>query len=114
MNIEIGKVYDYFDDGKLSETRRGFVKIKEIIPYNEINKNILVEWKHKIKQCGWLYAKATDYFVKGELYMGDEETENVIFVRTIDGGWFSLGWWAGRLDVDGNLLNILKTRSETN
>ena len=39
--------------------------------------------------------------------IGDNETEVIYFVRTKDEGWFSLGWWAGRLDFDGSLTKKL-------
>ena len=35
--------------------------------------------------------------------------EKIIFVRTVknNDGWFSLGFWGGRLDIDGSLNAIL-------
>lgn len=55
----------------------------------------------------WLYAEETDYFVKCSIPKYDKN--DVWFVRTIDGGWFSIdtnSWWmSGRLDVDGKLFN---------
>jgi hypothetical protein len=112
LNVELNKTYDYFDDGKITIGRKIPVTITEIIPFNEIDKETLSNWKEEVKQCYWLYAKETDYFIMGELKLSNNEIEKVIFVRTINinnnNGWFSLGWWAGRLDVDGTLADSLK------
>ena len=63
----------------------------------------------------WLYAEETDYFVKCSIPNYDEN--DVWFVRTIDGGWFSMdtkSWWmSGRLDIDGQLFNNMMKNYET-
>jgi hypothetical protein len=104
MNLpEIGKTYNCFDDGKISESRRYEVTITEIIPFKEIDKDTLEQWNEEVKTCDWLYDVKTDYFIKA--WNGDNfET----FVRTKDKGWFSMGWNSGRLDVDGSLTERLK------
>ena len=84
------------------------VEIKEIIPFAEIDKETLNDWKEEVEECYWLYAKETDFFVKANLKVSDDKTEKIIFVRTINNNdWFSLGWWGGRLDVDGSLNAML-------
>lgn len=107
MLPEIGKTYIYFDDGKIRESRKYNVVIKEIIPFDKIDEKTLEFWKKKVKDCYWLFSPNTDYFIKGELDL-DEKIENVVFVKTIDDEWFSLGWWGGTLDVDGELNALLK------
>lgn len=57
--------------------------------------------------------KKTDYFVKGALKISDTKIETIFFVRTLNDGWFSLGLWGGRLDIDGELLKILTTKKNT-
>jgi len=80
-----------------------------VIPFNKIDKETLFEWMDEVKYIDWLYAKETDYFVKGILIEeGLNPDVEVVFVRTLDGGWFSLGWWAGRLDIDGKLVKLLE------
>ena len=101
MIPEIKKEYDYFDDGKINPSSHDKVTITEIVPFNKIDKETKDKWIEEVEQCHWLYNKETDYFVKGRL---KEIKEDVIFVRTLDNGWFSLGWWAGCLDADGSLL----------
>jgi hypothetical protein len=63
----------------------------------------------------WLYAEETDYFIKCSIPEYDEN--DVWFVRTVNGGWFSLdtnSWWmSGELDVDGRLFNNMMKDYET-
>lgn len=111
MEIELGKTYDYFDDGKINESRRLPVIITNITPFKDIDKDTLNEWQKEVEQCDFLYAKETDYFIFGELqtkdFFKEPVCERVVFVRTINHGWFSLGFWAGRLDIDGKLKESL-------
>ena len=106
----LGETYHYFDDGKIRLSRRNDVIITEIIPFGEIDEVTLELWKEEIEECHWLYAKETDFFIMGDLKISDNEIEKIVFVRTINNkdGWFSLGWWGGRLDIDGSLNNMLK------
>lgn len=106
LDIEINKIYNYFDDGKIRESRRLPILITEIIPFEKIDSEILEQWKEEVEQCHWLYAKETDFFIKGILKISEDKSEEIYFVRTTDNnpGWFSLGFWGGRLDLDGSLL----------
>ena len=97
---EVGKEYHTFDDGKINPSRHSIATITEIIPFAEADTELLDLWKQEVDECYWLYAKETDYFVKVEY---DDETS--YFVRTEDGGWFSLGWFGARLDIDGSLYS---------
>lgn len=109
----VGQTYHYFDDGKIRESRRYDVTITEVIPFGKINKeiledwesDILIPWKSEVKSCYWLYATETDYFIKAILHPQSKEyaDKEIVFVRMVDGGWFSLGWSGGELDVDGEL-----------
>ena len=99
MIIEVGKHYDYFDDGKISESRKYNVIIDKILTLKEIKKSqkdVLDMWKEETNKCYWLYAKETDYFLQATLNLIDG-FETIYFVRTVDNGWFSLGYWSGRL-----------------
>lgn len=103
MNIEIGKSYNVFDDGKITKSRLYQVKVTEIVPFNEIDSDTLEQWKQEVKHCHWLYANNTDFFIKT---WNGADTET--FVRTLDDGWFSMGFMcSGRLDFDGSLSNRL-------
>jgi len=97
----LNKTYYFFDDGKIRPSRRSMVVIKEIIPFNEIDKETLTKWEQEVNVCDWLYRETTDYFVKAKTYY-----ETIIFVRSKNDGWFSLldsSFGAGRLDIDGSL-----------
>jgi hypothetical protein len=116
-NIEVGKTYNYFDDGKITESRLASVIITEIIPFNEIDDETLELWEDEVGNIDWIYAKKTDYFIKGKLTIINDETEDVVFVRTIEDkgyDWFSLGWWGGILDYDGKYTKILNDRVNNN
>jgi hypothetical protein len=100
---EVGKEYHIFDDGKIRPSRHYIAKILEIIPFEECkDEDLLESWRDEVETCYWLFATETDYFVKAEY-----DDEMSYFVRTIDGGWFSLGFGASRLDIDGSLYKIM-------
>lgn len=100
---EVGKEYHVFDDGKIKPTRHSMVQITEVIPFADVHdEDLLEEWRQEVMDCYWLYATETDYFVKA---VGNDEEEPSYFVRTKDGGWFSLGWFGARLDTDGSLYS---------
>lgn len=103
----VDKTDDYFDDGKIRESRRYPVLITKIVPFGEIDVETLAQWLDEIRVCPHLYAVETDHFIFGDLNV-DDRIEPIVFVRTkYDGRWFSLGWWAGQLDVDGELLKSI-------
>lgn len=104
---EVGKEYHIFDDGKIKPSRHYTAKITKLIPFAEAYEitDIYNMWKDDVENCGWLYAKVTDYFVKATATCSEEPQ---YFVRTRDGGWFSLGWWGARLDIDGSLYEQMQ------
>ena len=102
---EVGKEYHIFDDGKIKPSRHYTAKIVEVIPFAECDNIELLEfWHSESEFCDWLYAHETDYFVKAD---SDFDDDPLYFVRTTDGGWFSInfpsGWMGARLDIDGSL-----------
>ena len=117
----VGKTYHFFDDGKIKPSRHSIATILRVISPDDA-KNIMVDsislgrvslwdvWKDEVEQCYWLYATETDWFV--EASDRDYDKNNLWFVRTQDGGWFSLdiqsSWQAGELDVDGHLYESVK------
>lgn len=60
---------------------------------------ILTDKLHFKPNAPWLYEETTDYFVKCSIPTYDED--DVWFVRTIEGGWFSIesthDWMGGSL-----------------
>ena len=102
---EVGKEYHAFDDGKVNFGRHYMTRVTEVIPFAEVNDEALLdEWRQEVMDCYWLYATETDYFIKAE---SEDEEEPSYFVRTKDGGWFSLGWFGSRLDTDGSLYSSM-------
>jgi len=97
-----GKIYNYFDDGKLTESRRSQVIVHDVIPYSEIDNTTREHWEAEVENHKYLFSQVTDYFVIGEII---SEKVKLIFVRTINGGWFSFNSLLhdGRLDVTGKL-----------
>ena len=109
MNIPIlNKTYNYFDDGRIKESRRASVVITDILEFDKIESDILELWEEESNSCDWLYAKKTDLFIKANLIKTNGTLEEIVFVRTIDNRWFSLGWWGGILDIDDKLILSLR------
>jgi hypothetical protein len=107
---EVNKEYHTFDDGKISPSRHAITKVLEIIPFEIAEPWLIESWKKNVEECYWLYDKETDYFIKTEF---EDEEDPSYFVRTTDGGWFSIGWWGARLDVTGKLYeDMLKWLEE--
>lgn len=120
----VGKFYHFFDNGKTSPNRHYICRCERIITPEEA-KSINVEvpgeeytkdnpvtdkvslydhWYDRAMPLhDWLYSNETDYFIECSCPEYDEN--NLWFVRTKDGGWFSMNiqnfWQAGSLDVTG-------------
>lgn len=105
---EVGKEYHIFDDGKIKPSRHYIAKIVKLIYPEDAYEitDLYKAWQEQVEECFWLFAKETDYFVVAE---SDYDKDLIYFVRTTDGGWFSIdypGCWIGaRLDIDGSLYN---------
>lgn len=102
---EVGKEYHIFDDGKIKPSRHYIAKVLEVIPFEECdNTALLSTWAEEVSFCDFLYNLETDYFIKAE---SDFDARPLYFVRTVDGGWFSIDfpgyWMSARLDIDGEL-----------
>lgn len=108
---EVNKEYHAFDDGKISPSRHDIVKVLEVIPFEIAEPWLIESWKKNVEECYWLYDKETDYFIKTEC---EGEEDPSYYVRTTDGGWFSIGWWGARLDVTGKLYEGMIKRLEEN
>lgn len=97
---EVGKYYNNFDDGRIRGNRKIPVFITAIIPAKEIDDNTFNQWLSEVLDYYWLYAEKTDYFIKGILEINENTKEEVVYVRTKNNEWFSLGFWRGLLDVN--------------
>ena len=109
---EVGKEYHIFDDGKISPSRHYTAKITKVLPFDKVvnpESQLYKAWEENIKEAYWLFAQDTDYFVKAE---SSYDENPLFFVRTADGGWFSIDypnvWMGARLDIDGHLYKKMK------
>ena len=102
----LGKTCNHYDDGKIKESRLMKSVVTDISEFND--KLLSQEDKEDIVECGFLYSENTDYVIEADLYIDEDDIVKVKYVRTLDGRWFSLGWWAGLLDVDNSLTVNLK------
>lgn len=107
---EVGKEYHIFDDGKIKPSRHYMAEVVEIIPFEKCEDlELISKWVDEVIECDWLFATSTDYFVKAT---SSYDAKPLYFVRTVDGGWFSLdypdAWMGARLDVDGSLYEKMK------
>jgi hypothetical protein len=108
---EVGKEYHIFDDGKISPSRHYIAKVVEIISPEDAKDitGLLEAWECDKFDCNWLFAETTDYFVRAK--SDSYDLNSLYFVRTLDGGWFSLDfpnvWMGARLDVDGELYKSM-------
>lgn len=109
MIPEVGKEYHIFDDGKIRPSRHYIAKILEVIPFGDRkDKELQDAWQENVKEAYWLFAPETDYFIKAT---SDFDKDPLYFVRTVDGGWFSIDypntWMGARLDLDGSLYKSM-------
>ncbi len=108
---EVGKEYHIFDDGKIKPSRHYVAKVVELISPEDAKDitNLVENWEQEKTECPWLFAETTDYFVRARSESYD--LNSLYFVRTVDGGWFSLDypnvWMGARLDIDGSLYRSM-------
>ena len=129
---EVGEVLHFFDDGKMGRSRHYMATVLRVVSCDDA-KNILVKkrfwdpdpysmdselidtaltdvWEIEKMEADWVFDEQTDYFI--ECSVPDYDENNLWFVRTKDGGWFSMdiqsGWQGGRLDTDGEMYKYYK------
>ena len=114
-NIKIGKNYSLFDNGVVSSSRHYNVTVLEIIPFDkmkEYSQEIFKLWEEEKE--GHPYNISTDFFIKTtceELEdVGLEDFKHIYFVEGKNNTVWSLGEYAGVLDVDGDLTKQIQQR----
>lgn len=136
---KIGERYPLFDDGKLNDTRLYYGDVLRVLTpeeakdekvlrleqlteglsrskddYGLVERSLVEVWMDEIKKADFLFSTETDYFV--EVTAPEYDEYNLWFVRTKEGGWFSMDiqsdWQGCELDVDGSLLEELERRYE--
>lgn len=108
-----GDVLNFFDDGKITNSRKFAATVLNIYKSNDAPKYVQDALKNE--NTYWLYQQnldgecVTDVFIECDI--PDYDENHIWFARTRDGGFFSMniqhGWQCGRLDIDGSLTNML-------
>lgn len=99
MNLpKVGDKLYMFDDGKINPNRLYEVEITNIIASKNAPQRYHDLLEVESMECNWLYESTTDYFIVAN----HQHEKEMIFVKEKWGGYFSLGYWAGQLDVDGS------------
>lgn len=122
MLPKIGKIYKFYDDGKITYSRQYRCQIIDVIPYDNVSDKIKEQYKTLVNHYNWIFSSHTDYFIIGKVE--DDIIENQVFMRTLKGDWFSnaislntkdfdiidRGDVGGILDVDGVITKELEQR----
>ena len=108
---KIGQRYHFFEDGKSEPSRHYIIEVTNVVPFEAVTDGELLDvYDTEVKECDFLYAPETDYFVYGRKVLSNnvlDMDDEFIFIRTNYGGWFSFGHWFedGQLDVDSSKYN---------
>ena len=117
---ELGKRYHFFEDGKSGPSRHYIIEITNIVPFEAVTDGELLDvYDTEVKECDFLYAPQTDYFIYGRKVLSNsilDMEDEFIFIRTYYGGWFSFGhlFEDGQLDVDNSKYNEIIEYCEQN
>lgn len=119
--FEINKVYDFYNDGKISPSRHSLMKVVEFV--NGLYSAKRVEWDDdgKITSIWDMWKESLENDMQSfdtiayKIYdwgcedfvicrpikeNGEEDDEEVVFARTDNGGWYTIGDdWNGRLMI---------------
>jgi hypothetical protein len=133
-DVEIGKFYHFWDDGKSSISRHYLCKCEGIITLEESEELLFNSyywshdngetvaltlkeiWERNKAECNWLYADETPYFI---VISCPKYDDNLLYcAKTKDGLWFSMDvktWWqSGLLDhEEKKLKRIIEDLEDT-
>lgn len=106
--LEIGKVYYTYDDGKVRLSRIGRFKIVEAIDLDRDFDKLDPDWqsalKYEILESYWLFRQTQHIIYRGIDLDEQEDQYGRLFLATKDGGWFSTGCFGGgELDVNNSI-----------
>ena len=114
--LEVGKIYHGFNDGKIKLSRLVDWKIVKRIDLDndEVSKNLLKILQKEIEECDWIFDSEQTIIYRA--YAVDENGKYdrsigyCYYLRTKEGGWFGanarLLCWC-ELDVDNRWYNEL-------
>lgn len=111
---EIGRIYPFYDDDKVSESRQYAALVTRIVPYSDIKDRSFYHYttksykrfeeifKYEVNKYDYLYAKESKFIVECAIPEYDEHL--IYFVKTVDDRLFSINiqsnWQSGFLDVN--------------
>lgn len=102
----LGEKFHFFDAGRKNANRHFVVEITKVIQWRCIAaKNLrkpIIQEREKYPE---LFAENPDYICQGKIL--GLPLDPVWFTRTIDGGWYSIGFWSGVLDIDGTVFDSI-------
>lgn len=136
MIPEIGKVYKFYDDGKVRVSRQYDATILNIITKEDAKKvmfstycneytswepttnvyhdeepvgemSLYDKWIEESSYKDWIFAEDTDYFIECDI--PDYDENRIWFTRTKEGGWFSLDIQSG---WQGGILDVTNELTE--
>ena len=103
--IKVGDRFNCYDDGKVRVSRQNVVTITNILSKSQWFPPLRKEIVRVKKEYDWLFDKVNHQVCLTGI---TEDGEHCKFLKTQDGGWYSIGCWdPGRLDVTGNLTKNL-------
>lgn len=110
----------FFDDGKLSLGRMYSATVINVCSADDAPKYVKDAQQSEMNDNDWLFIKdedgkyVTDVFI--ECSIPDYDDNTIWFVRTKDGGFFSLdiqsGWQGGRLDIDERMKGYIDSLND--
>ena len=85
----VGKTYYTYDDGKISLSREGQVKVLRIIPAWRMPLRLRFLWMREKREFDWVFEPKTDFVIVTEVCDCDEPRKEYFF-RQRTGEWFSI------------------------
>jgi hypothetical protein len=103
---KLGEKFHFFDASRKTASRHFIVEIIKVIPWRYVAaKNLRQQIAQERKKRPELFAEKSEFLCQGKLL--GVPLEPVWFTRTVDGGWYSIGFWSGLLDIDGTVFNSI-------
>jgi hypothetical protein len=100
----LGEKFHFFDAGRKNANRHFIVEIIKVIPWRCIAaRNFRKSITQEQEKHPELFAESPDYICQGKIL--GLPLEPIWFTRTADGGWYSVGFWSGILDIDGTIFD---------
>ena len=100
----LGEKFHFFDAGRTNASRHFAVEITRVIPWRSIAardiRKLITQEQEKRPE---LFVEMPDYICQGKIL--GLPLEPLWFTRTLDGGWYSVGFWSGLLDIDGTVFD---------